>query len=144
MNTRDIFNDWHEGITSRIDAALEAGEINSKEHGLLNGALRSIRISVTAGDGALAVMVTNAFWGTMRKLQKPALEKEMRQESARHAAEERHKLPMPTIKALKKEYKKTHEKLGSDVRPTTIYKTMAKTILGDKKHWRRIRKQVIK
>ena len=142
----DVFNEWLEGMTSRIGAALEAGEINSKEHGLLNSALRSIRVSVTTGDSALAVIVTNAFWGTMRDLQKPALEKALRSKSASHAAQQRHQLPMPTVKALKDEYRETQKKLGEDARPTTIYKAMAKKIpaLGDKKYWRRIRTQLEK
>ena len=66
----------------------------------------------------------------------------------KRAANVRHKLPMPKVKALKKEYTKVHklltEEKGEEPRPTTVYKEISNLLWHTKKHWRRIRTQVQK
>ena len=65
---------------------------------------------------------------------------------AARAANMRHKLPTPKIKALKKEYTRVHklltEEKGKEPRPTTVYKEISNLLWHTKKHWRRIHKQV--
>jgi hypothetical protein len=71
-----------------------------------------------------------------------------RSDSARHAADERHKLPLPTVKALKKEYDKQREALilekGIEPKPTTVFKKVSDQLFKNEKHWRRIRTHVEK
>jgi len=67
-----------------------------------------------------------------------------RSERARHAANKRHCIPMPTVDALKNDFHERLEKGGQDAKPTTIYKDMAKVYIGRKECWRRIKNKVEK
>lgn len=143
MIADDTFNEWIEGMAKRIDAALECDEINNEEHGLLVAALKAIRFSVDTGNSSLAVMVTNAFWGTMRKLQKPALIESVASDSGTRAVKARHdKAWKPeSIAALKREYKQGIDKFD---KPTTHYKHLAQRVLKDKNKWRQIKRIIEK
>jgi hypothetical protein len=77
MNAHDVFIDWLDSMTNRINAALECDEISSEDHGLLSASLKAIRFSVDTGNSAVAVMLTNAFWGNVHKINRMVLTKSL-------------------------------------------------------------------
>jgi len=78
--------------------------------------------------------------------EKPNIIKGARSENARNAANARWEEEYPEWKekALKDEYKKVQKDLGPNAKDQTIYKLMAKQILGDEKYYRRIKNQLLK
>lgn len=109
--------------------------------------LHVVRRAVADGDfdGAVFSAVQLGLWaGEWGKLiEVPKIQKEARSENARQAANERNELPLPTVEALKMDYR---ERLQNDpaARPTTIFKDMAEAYTGRRESWRRIRTQVQK
>lgn len=95
-------------------------------------------------DAAVFSAVQFGLWaGEWDKLiEVPKIQKEARSENARHAANERHELALPTVEALKRNFLERMQQRAPDTRPTPVYKAMAEAYAGGKKHWRRIRTQV--
>jgi hypothetical protein len=136
---RRIFDEWIEDKTHQIDAALEGGEINKREHAKLNSALKGIRFIAGAGNAYLTSIFTTAFWNTVHQLQKPVLIASILSDANRKAVKARYDQIWTDDKkkSLRREYK---EGLGKFQHPTTHYKHLARRILNDVDKWRQIRR----
>jgi hypothetical protein len=100
---------------------------------------RKLKIRADAHGAAISESVRLAN-------EKPNIIKGARSENARNAANARWEEEYPEWKekALKDEYKRVQKDLGPNAKDQTIYKLMAKQILGDEKYYRRIKNQLLK
>lgn len=113
---------------------------------------QKLRDAISANDIDVAITLTAKFvaithesgWVQISKDLSNQAVKENKSDSASNAAKKRHELPLPTVEALKKDFRIRLEKGGPDAKPTTVYKDMAEIYVGNRKHWRRIRTQVEK
>lgn len=140
---RHTFNEWIEDLTHRANDALERGVINKKEYSFLSSALMGVRSSADSGNAYLAAIMTNAYWGTVYKLEKPALVASILSSVGRKAVKAKHaKVWTPAkLVALEKEAERYRDKFEH---PQTLHKHLSKLIFKtDKKH-RQIKTQLEK